>query len=160
MEGLTWFVDKVLPMVNEEVPDAKLTVVGNGPTENPFTLNKSVDYKGYLKDISNIYIDQAVFIVPLFEGSGIRIKILDAFDNGIAVVSTFLGCGTIGVTDGTEILIRDDADEFAKAIISLLLNPNQRNQMAKNAKTFLEKRFSLVARQDEFQANIERLMAE
>lgn len=160
MEGLVWFVDEVLPMINEEVPDAKLTIVGSGPAENPFISNKNVDYKGYIKDISNIYYNQAIFIVPLFEGSGIRIKILDAFYNGIAVVSTSLACGTIGATDGIEILIRDNADEFAKAVISLLLNPDQRNQIEQNAKIFLEKRFSLATRQEEFQADIEKLLVE
>lgn len=160
MEGLVWFVENVLPLINEKIPDVKLTIVGSGSVENPFMNNLNVDYRGYLKDISKVYDDHAVFIVPLFEGSGIRIKILEAFDNGIAVVSTLLGCRTIGATDGKEILIRDDADGFAKAVISLLLNPSERKRLENNAKVFLEKKFSLKARQDEFRANIERLQME
>lgn len=150
MEGLQWFVDKVLPIVKKLMPEVKLTVVGSGPVENPFESNDSVDYLGYVKDISHIYDDQKVFIVPLFEGSGIRIKILDAFNNEIPVVSTTLGCGTIGAEKNKELLIADDDNDFANLVTTLLQNENLCSEITCNAKKFLREHYSLENRQNEF----------
>ena len=97
-----------------------------------------------MKDISGVYEDKMVFIVPLFEGSGIRIKILEAFDNEVPVVSTSIGCGTIGAIDGEQLIVADDKDEFAKGVIKLL----QDEKLNKD---------SLTKRQEEFENEIQKL---
>lgn len=156
LDGLKWFVNRVLPKIIDKIPDAVLTVVGGGLKQNPFLYNQGVDYKGYLKDISRIYDDHTVFVVPLFEGSGIRIKILEAFDNEIAVVSTTVGCSTIEAEDGKEIIIADDEVNFALGVIELLQNEEKNKQLTINAKSFLRERFGLDKRQDEFKKIIEK----
>ena len=149
LSGLKWFTDNVLPIVKRHVPDVELVVVGSGPTKNIFDEYENVDYRGYVKDITGIYEDIKVFVVPLFEGSGIRIKILEAFNNEVPVVSTALGCATIGATNGNEILIRNEEEEFAEAVISLLNNQSLNLTIRNNAKNFLEKYFSLDSRCEE-----------
>ena len=150
LEGLRWFVDKVMPRVIEQVPDTKLTIVGSGPNKEVFAKYDYVNYKGYVKDISHIYDDQKIFVVPLFEGSGIRIKILEAFNNEIAVVSTTVGCETIGASHESEIMIADESNTFSDCIIKLLLDENICRKIVANAKKFLEKSYSLNVRQKEF----------
>lgn len=150
MEGLEWFVRKTLPLVCDAIPDVKLTIVGSGPAVNVFENHPNINYLGYVKDIQHIYDDQSVFIVPLFDGSGIRIKILEAFNNEIPVVSTLLACETIGAENGKEIIIANSPEDFANSIIELLNNNPLRTSMIKNAKDFLNRRFSLPARQVEF----------
>ena len=158
MEGVSWFVEKVLPLIREQIPDATLTIVGSGPNEKLFCEVDGVNYRGYVKDISEIYSDMKVFIVPLFEGSGIRIKILEAFDNEIAVVSTSLGCKTIMAEHGRELFIADQEKEFADAV-NRLLEDNEINRcMTKAAKSFLECNFSLQARQTEFENIIDHVI--
>lgn len=149
-EGLKWFIDKVMPNILNVIPDAKLTIVGSGPNKNVFNKYSFVSYLGYVKDITHIYDTQSVFIVPLFEGSGIRIKILEAFNNEIAVVSTELGCKTIGVKNNQEIIIANDSVEFAEGVIKLLSDPIVNDKMVETAKTFLKNYYSLEIRQREF----------
>lgn len=150
MDGLKWFVDNVFPVIRDRIPDVVLTIVGNGPDNNPFSKIQGINYIGYVKDITNIYDDQSVFIVPLFEGSGIRIKILEAFDNEIAVVSTHIGCGTISAKNNRELIIADDAKSFASGVITLLEHKDLNDQMTIDAKNFLISRFGLRKRQNEF----------
>lgn len=150
MEGIKWFVDNVFPIIKKKLPEVTLTIVGSGPAENPFSENAGVIYKGYIKDISNIYNNYNVFIVPLFEGSGIRIKILEAFNNEIAVVSTSLGCETIGVSNKKELLIADETISFATAVIELLQNKELNKQLIRNAKELLKNKYSLTVRVKEF----------
>lgn len=149
LSGLKWFTDNVLPIIKRQVPDVELVVVGSGPTKNIFDEYENVDYRGYVKDITGIYDDIKVFVVPLFEGSGIRIKILEAFNNEVAVVSTTLGCATIGASDGKELLIRDTEEEFAEAVISLLKDQDLNRTLRNNAKSFLNRLFSLDLRCEE-----------
>ena len=152
MDGLKWFVEKTFGLIKKAIPDASLTIVGSGCNDNYFKDYDDVNYLGYVKDISNIYDDYKVFIVPLFEGSGIRIKILEAFNNEIAVVSTTLGCETIGVQSGKELFIADNEIEFSKAIVELLKNEELNNRIRNEGKELLKKKFSLTARQEEFKS--------
>lgn len=160
MEGVKWFADRVLPLVREKLPDATLTIVGSGPASNPFSDREGIIYKGYVKDIDGLYDNYSVFVVPLFEGSGIRIKILDAFNNDIPVVSTLIGCGTINAEDRVEIMIANDAESFSSAVVELLNNEKMRHEISLNAKKYLEREFSLSARVEEFEKAIRRMINE
>ncbi len=157
LEGLKWFVDEVFPIIQERIPNVTLTIVGGGLDYNPFELHKGIKYLGYVKKLDEVYLDKGVFIVPLFEGSGIRIKILEAFDNMVPVVSTSLGCNTIGAVNNHQLIIADDASGFAKGVITLLSDKEFNMNMRKNAKLFLQDKFSLENRQEEFINEITRL---
>lgn len=160
LDGLEWFVNEVFPMVKSDVPQASLTVIGGGLNYNPFEGKDGIEYLGYKKDISGVYEDKMVFIVPLFEGSGIRIKILEAFDNEVPVVSTNIGCSTIGAINGEQLVVADDKYEFAKGVISLLQDEALNLRIRKNAKEFLQKKYSLTKRQEEFENEIQKLYSE
>lgn len=150
MEGLSWFVENVFPRIIEKLPEVNLTIVGSGPYSKLTSDNRNITYLGYVKDISHIYDNEKVFIVPLFEGSGIRIKILEAFNNEIAVVSTELACKTIGAKNNEEILIANNEEEFCKSVISLLVDDKKNEKIRMAGKKLLEQKFSLAKRQDEF----------
>lgn len=160
MDGVEWFVEKVLPCIKKEIPDVLLTIVGSGPSKNLFADIPEVKYRGYVKDIDKIYDDQKVFVVPLFEGSGIRIKILEAFNNEIAVVSTALGCATIKAKSGKELFIADGVQDFAKAVILLLSDDDLNNSIRMSGKTLLCDKFSLIKRQEEFRSIVENIFKE
>lgn len=143
MQGLIWFVNYCMPLINKTIPDAKLYVAGSGLAANPFNNNNNVIFLGYVSDLSGFYDDKSIFIVPLFEGSGIRIKILDAFNEDIAVVSTTIGCNTICCENRKEIMVADDSEQFAGYVIELLLNNELNNKIRYNAKQFLINKYSL-----------------
>lgn len=158
MNGVKWFVDKVLPLVKDKIPDVSLTIIGSGDVQNPYTDNDSVEWLGYVSDISEVYEGYRIFIVPLFEGSGIRIKILEAFNNEIPVVSTSMACETIGAEKGKEILIADSEVQFAKDIISLMTDNTLCRQITDNAKRFLRDNFSVISRRLEMKEVLDRYM--
>jgi len=154
MSGLQWFIDKVWPLIISKRASSTIDIIGGGIHDNPFSQISGVNFRGYIKDISDIYEKYKIFIVPLFEGSGIRIKILDAFNNDIVVVSTSMACETIGVSSYSELIIADDPFSFSDAILSLLQDESERIRISNNAKSFLMKKYSLKTRQDEFYSTI------
>lgn len=154
-EGLIWFIEKVFPIIKTNVSNAKLIIAGSGLNDNPFEkYGDDIQYLGYIDDISHIYDDKKVFVVPLKEGSGIRIKILDAFNNDIAVVSTSIGCETIGAVNGKHIMIADDDVGFAEKVMQLF-DSNINNRIRKAAKDFLREEFSIEKRKLEFIKSLE-----
>lgn len=147
IDGLQWFFSNVWNKVLDKVPNATMQLVGSGGSDELFS-EKNVTYLGYVDDLNSLYENAKVFVVPLLEGSGIRIKILEAFNNDVAVVSTVIGCDTIGAS-ADEIIATDDEEAFADAVASLLVDDELNNRIRFNAKQFLEREYSLVQRQKE-----------
>jgi glycosyltransferase involved in cell wall biosynthesis len=118
-DGIEWFLREIAPQVFNHQPDTKLTVVGKNPSGRMARLVDkfdNVELTGYVDDVKPYLHQGLVYIVPLRVGGGTRLKILEAMAAGIPVVSTSIGCEGIKVTPGTDILVADQPDEFARKI--------------------------------------------
>ena len=88
-------------------------------------------------------------MAPVLQGSGTRLKILEAMASGCPVVSTTIGAEGLGATDGQEVVLADDAAAMADAIVRLLQDSESAAALARRARTFVEARFdwdSIAAR--------------
>ena len=92
-EGLNWFTQKVLPAVLEHKPRARLVIVGSEPPPRHSLPNlpDNIELRGFVEDVREPLGRYAVFVCPILSGSGMRVKLLEAFAAGIPVVSTPLG---------------------------------------------------------------------
>jgi glycosyltransferase involved in cell wall biosynthesis len=114
--GLAWFIGHVLPRVRERVPTV-LDVVGS-PPDRPVR-SQGVVYSGPVPSVRPAYEKAHAAIVPVFEGSGTRLKVVEAMAHGRPVVSTTLGAEGLPVEPGRHYLGADDADGFADALVRL-----------------------------------------
>ena len=94
---------------------------------------------GYVEDIRPHVQRAACYVVPLRVGGGTRLKILDAWAMGKAVVSTSVGCEGLDARDGENILIRDDARSFAEAVGRVLRDGELRRRLAAGARETAER---------------------
>lgn len=121
-EALFFFVEEVFPLIRKSLPDARLTVIGKNPTPK---VMKLVSVAG-LTVIPNVpatkpyYERAALAVVPLKNGAGTRIKILEAMTFGKPVVSTTMGAEGLDISDGENICIADTAEAFAAKCVELL----------------------------------------
>ncbi len=125
-EGVMWFARKVWPKIRERHPTARLSVVGTNASWRLKRLVCSfsgIELVSYVQDLLPELHRAEAMVVPLWAGSGLRVKILTAMAAGLAVVSTPLGYAGIRAVPGEHLLAADDADEFAQAVISVLENP-------------------------------------
>jgi glycosyltransferase involved in cell wall biosynthesis len=76
----------------------------------------------------------AVFVCPILSGSGVRVKLLEAFAAGIPVVSTRLGAEGLADTDGKICYLADDPQGFADRVLELLENPTKAAEIARRAR--------------------------
>jgi glycosyltransferase involved in cell wall biosynthesis len=159
VDAASWFVEKVWPIVIQRLPNAHLSLVGKSP---PPYLEKlagpTISLTGRVDSIEEYVSKAECCVVPLWIGSGMRYKILEAFALGKAVVSTSLGAEGIEITDGTHILLRNDPQSFASAVIEVLENPDLRDRLGTNARKLVEERYSWPDVARRFESSIESLL--
>ena len=139
-EAIEWFVEKCWFDVKEKFPQMKLYLAGRGFPESLKIEDSNIIYDDEIKNAVGYMQDKSIMIVPLLSGSGMRVKILQAFALGKAVVSTTIGAEGIECKEGENILIADAPKGFISAIEKLVKDSALRKQMGRNArKLFLEK---------------------
>jgi glycosyltransferase involved in cell wall biosynthesis len=112
--GIAWFVEDVLPRVRDRMP-VTFDVVGVPPLR-PISA-PGVTYVGPVGDVLPSYERAHAVVVPVFQGSGTRLKVIEAMAHGRPIISTGLGVEGLPVEDGRHYVRADDAEAFAEAIV-------------------------------------------
>jgi glycosyltransferase involved in cell wall biosynthesis len=134
--ALEWFVEQVLPRVTERWPDARLVVVGaDAPQRHPYADRTGLEIRGFVEDIREPLSRYAVFVCPILSGSGVRVKLLEAYASGIPVVSTHIGAEGLARKDGEFCLLADTPGDFAERIAAVFEDPVRAAEMAMRARS-------------------------
>jgi glycosyltransferase involved in cell wall biosynthesis len=136
-EGILWFKRAVWPLVRQQVPDAVLTVIGKDPPSELLDgppESAGLEVTGYVADPTAYLEETAAFIVPLYAGGGMRVKLLDAWTWGLPVISTTIGAEGIRIEDGHDVLIADTAEAFAEAVVSVLCHSQLASKLRANGR--------------------------
>jgi glycosyltransferase involved in cell wall biosynthesis len=137
-DGVTWFVQEVLPRVLADQPQARFLAVGKQPPAFITSREKQVIAPGYVENIESYWKNARVFVVPIRAGGGMRVKILDAWARGIPVVSTTIGAEGISYQPGKDIVIADTAEDFALAVKNILTEDNLAQSLSQTGRRALE----------------------
>ena len=143
---------EIMPQVWQRFPDAVLRVVA-GPRHRYFwerfdaksqqrPLESRIHLHDFVEDLRPLYAAATVVAIPLQVSAGTNIKVMEAMACGRAIVSTRTGCAGLDLTDGEDLLIRDDSAGFAEALCALISDRTQRRQLAAHARQTAEARFS------------------
>jgi len=142
-EGLIWFLENVWMNLNKENPELKFYIAGRGdatwfdPTKYP-----NVVLLGEIDDAAEFIKSKAIMIVPLFSGSGMRVKIIEGMTLGKAIVSTSIGIEGIMHQDKKDVFICDSANEFISAIEILINEKSTFSSISINANRSVTKNYS------------------
>lgn len=138
--GAHWLLHHVWPAVLERRPDARLVLAGGG---SPRALARAavtapgVELHGLVDDLEPLYEGAAVVVVPVRSGSGTRLKMIDAWRHGKAVVTTVKGVEGLPA-DPESVIVADDPRAFAAATVRLLDDAALRGQMGARALAVFE----------------------
>ncbi len=144
-QALDFFIGQILPLIRRERPAAHLTVIGaHAPPRLAAQLERpGVTFLGPVDDIREPLSRHAVFVCPILSGSGVRVKLLEAFAAGIPAVSTPLGAEGL-LEHGTDFLsVADTAPEFANAVVELLADPPKARELARRARREVEQHWDM-----------------
>jgi glycosyltransferase involved in cell wall biosynthesis len=138
-DAVRYFVREILPLVVRHRPEVVFTVVGKEVPEDLAALSgPHVRFTGMVPDTRPYLSRAAVVVAPLRAGSGTRLKILEALAMGKGVVSTSIGCEGLNLTPGRELLVADEPDAFAEAVVRLLDDRGEAAALGRRGRELVE----------------------
>ncbi len=142
-DAVAFFAADILPRIRARIPGAWLAVTGKteGASLNSLTATPGIAFTGWLPDIRAYVAASHVCVVPLRQGSGTRLKILEAMALGTPVVATTKGAEGLDLTSGEDLLIADDPEAFSDATVRLLTDNALHARIAAHARATVAARY-------------------
>jgi glycosyltransferase involved in cell wall biosynthesis len=143
-DALVYYAEVLLPMIRQKLPGIETTWIGRASDEErrAFEHCEGLTLTGFVADIRPYLASAACFVVPLRVGGGTRIKILDAWAMGKAVVSTSVGCEGLDAVPGENILVADDPAAFAEAVATVVRDQSVRERLGRLGRQTVMERYS------------------
>lgn len=147
-EGIIWFAEKVCPLLLTELPTLKVHVAGRNA---PILLKKqlkqvpNIVFHGEIEDASAFMQSYKAIVVPLFTGSGIRVKIIDALNYKLPVICTPKASEGTALNHGQHILYASDEFEFAHRIKELTSDNILANTLRENGYQYICNKYNSLA---------------
>lgn len=142
VEGLRWLVHEVWPKVSRQLPAARLYIAGrNMPLTLKLWNSDTIKVLGEVDNSLEFMSNKQLLVVPLFSGSGMRIKIIEGMALGKAQLSTSIGAEGINYTAGKNLFVADNEAAFTKKMIQLLSHANTCQKAGEQARKFIEEQY-------------------
>jgi glycosyltransferase involved in cell wall biosynthesis len=138
VDAVVWFARRVLPLIQQSVPDTQFYIVGQRPHARLDSLRRQqgVVITGWVPDARPYIGGAAVYVIPLRSGGGTRLKVLEAMAMRRPIVSTSMGCDGFPVASGQEALLADEPQAFAREVVRLLRSATRRAALGQAAFDF------------------------
>lgn len=142
--GLLWFLEEIWAKIKREFPHLEFHIAGrNASAELQKRIHRyPVVFHGEVPSSRDFMHDKSILVVPLFAGSGIRVKIIEAMAMGKPVISTELGTEGIPATEGKELVHAQTAEDFINAIRILATQPSRITEMGLAARQLVFSHFN------------------
>lgn len=146
VQASVFLAQKVMPIVWQAIPTAKLLLAGATPVKKVRELeNDRVVVSGTVDDIRECYASARIFVAPMVSGSGLQNKLLEAMAMRLPCITTPLANDALHAEPDTQVLIGDTPQEVADHIIDLLHNEAQRDNLAAAGHAFVKEHYSWLA---------------
>ena len=144
-DAVLFFVREIHEKIKTQIPNLKFTVVGRNPSPRltrELREHPDITMTGWVEDVRPFIASHTLCIIPMRIGGGTRIKVYEAMAMGKVVVSTRIGTEGLPVTNGENVVLEDEAEEFANAVVRLLKDGEARNVTGQAAREFVEEHAS------------------
>ncbi|MBI1278901.1 MAG: glycosyltransferase [Anaerolineaceae bacterium] len=139
-----YFVREILPLVQRQIPDIQLQLVGANPDESIKALtNDTIKITGFVPSITDYLQRSTIALAPVTYGSGIQIKVLEAFLTATPLVATSVALRGLDVQHERQVLIADTPDDYANAVLRLLADPELRRRIGEAGRKYVEQNHDL-----------------
>ena len=143
-DAVEYLLGDIWPGVREAHPTARLLLVGRNASGEPerFARIPGVEPLGRVPDVRPVLRRAACSVIPIRVGGGTRIKLLESWAMGRAVVTTSLGAEGLSAEDGVNAMIRDDPRGFAEAVAQVLKDAAKRRALGRAGRRTVETAYS------------------
>ena len=136
-----YLCEKILPIIEKKYKRCRVLIGGTNPNNRVKKLQtQNIFISGWVSDIRAIYESGYIFIAPMFIGTGLQNKLLEAMSMGMPCITTDLANKAL-LANKSQITIANNADEFANACIEILNNENLANSLKVAGRKFVEEKY-------------------
>ena len=143
-DAMIFFAKKVWPQLKAKAQAATMTVVGRGsiPLLNDIAAtDSSFKVAGFVPDVRT-YLEQAsIYVCPIRDGGGTKLKVLDALGMGIPLIAHPIACEGINVRNGEHVIFAETPKQFCDAILSLSAAPELKMKLSANGRQLIEEQY-------------------
>ena len=157
LDAAEWLIDEILPRIRRELPDAELHIIGS---KMPDSLRRrrapGLRVHGFVADLQPYMTGCRVSVAPLRYGAGVKGKVNQAMSHGLPVVATTCAAEGMYAESGRDLLLADDAESFAAAVVRLYRDRALWQRLAEHGRINVETHFSVAAARRSLEALLER----
>lgn len=136
-DAMSYFANEIWPLLKKQEPGVVMNVIGKNPSNELTSLAKqdsNFRVHGFVDDVREYISKASVYICPIRDGGGTKLKLLDAFAMGKATIAHSTASEGLEVVDGGNILLANTPGDFADRAIELLKNKALREKLGHNAR--------------------------
>jgi len=144
VEGLTFFLNHVFPIIVHEKPDVRFAIAGTVSDYvqiNP-ALAPNISCLGFVADLSAVYLASRIVICPLLNGAGTKVKLQEAMAYAVPIVTTTTGASGMQLLDGVNAFITNEPEQYAYRILQLLREPEFAQMFSQQIHTTFQQQYS------------------
>ncbi|WP_223601526.1 glycosyltransferase family 4 protein [Chryseobacterium sp. GVT01B] len=133
IDAVKFLYEKIMPIVWKTNPELEVSIIGNVSEKLDLKLYPKFKFLGFVESIEEHFMNSKIMVAPLRFGAGVKGKIGQAFEYFFPVVTTEIGAEGMKLTDKKNVLIANDENSFAEAIIQLNTNEELWNTLSQNS---------------------------
>jgi glycosyltransferase involved in cell wall biosynthesis len=156
----TLLIEEIYPRLRMKYPDCRMMLVGRSPTKAMLQAAESepgIIVTGSVPDVRPYVAAASAMVVPLQQGGGTRLKLLEAFASACPAVSTTKGAEGLNVSDGKHLLIKDDIEEMVEAIAQLWTDSLLVEQLTASAYELVKAEYSWEAVSQKVERSLQQI---
>jgi sugar transferase (PEP-CTERM/EpsH1 system associated) len=144
VDAATQLAQHVLPLIQKEIPDCTLQIIGAEPLPiiQKLALNPTITVTGYVPDLNDYLNRAALFVAPLRFAAGVQNKVLEAMATARPVITTSIVNEGLGAIPGKEIIIADTSQELAEQVVILLRDQALASNIGQNGMNYVRQKYS------------------
>ncbi len=154
-------IDEIYPRLRKIHSNSRLILLGRYPTLRMLEAAKQdpqIIVTGQVEDVRPYLLSASIVVIPLLQGGGTRLKILEAFAAGRPVISTAKGAEGLKVVDGKHLLIRNNVEEIITGVCELWTQPNIGERLARNAYELVKAEYSWQAASLKIEESLQEIL--
>jgi polysaccharide biosynthesis protein PslH len=145
VDAMRFFLDSVWPLLTRLEPDVSMDIVGANPPDDLYEYQRKdarIKVHGFVDDVRTYLVEAGIYVCPIRDGGGTKLKVLDAFASGVPMVAHPVACEGIAVQDGRHVLLASEPDSYATKILELMKDEGMRRRLATEARKLVETHYS------------------
>lgn len=140
IDAVTWALEEILPRLWQECPHARFAVAGYAMPADWAKRwpDPRIEWHGFVDDLRTLQAQSSLFLAPLRQGGGSKLKVLEALAAGLPLVSTAQGVSGLAMRDGDDYRHGDDASALASALAQLLGDTSLADRLAAAGRHYVQ----------------------